>query len=83
MASVLPLWQLIAARGRLHRSQLYPLLLRISTYLMRWARNKYRRLRAFKRFKRWWLDLLDPRARTLRPLGLDTLVLTDWMRRAE
>jgi RNA-directed DNA polymerase len=45
--------------GRFHRSQLYPLLLRISTYLMRWARNKYRRLRAFKRFKKWWLGLLD------------------------
>jgi RNA-directed DNA polymerase len=45
--------------GRFYRSQLYPLLRRINTYLMRWARRKYKRLRAFKRFKAWWLGVVD------------------------
>ena len=45
--------------GRFYRSALYPLLKRINTYLMRWARKKYKRLRSFKRFKAWWTGLLD------------------------
>ena len=45
--------------GRFYRSQLYPFLSRINTYLMRWARKKYRRLRAFKRFKTWWTGLVE------------------------
>jgi Group II intron, maturase-specific domain len=45
--------------GRFYRSQLYPFLTRINTYLMRWARKKYRRLHAFKRFKAWWTGLID------------------------
>jgi RNA-directed DNA polymerase len=45
--------------GRYRRSELYRLLQRINTYLMRWARNKYQRLRGFKKFKRWWSGLLD------------------------
>jgi len=45
--------------GRFYRSRMYPLLLRINTYLMRWARRKYRRLRGFKSFKKWWTGLLD------------------------
>ena len=45
--------------GRFYRSQLYPILQRISTYLMRWAGKKYRRLRPYKRFKAWWSGLLD------------------------
>ncbi|MFG1961690.1 group II intron reverse transcriptase/maturase [Nonomuraea sp. NPDC049028] len=44
--------------GRFYRSQLYPLLQRVNTYLARWARKKYRRLRSFKRFKAWWAGLL-------------------------
>lgn len=40
--------------GRSCRSQLYPLLRRVSTYLMRWAGKTYKRLRACKRFMRWW-----------------------------
>jgi RNA-directed DNA polymerase len=44
--------------GRFYRSQLYPFLTRINTYLMRWARKKYRRLKAFKRFKAWWTGLV-------------------------
>jgi RNA-directed DNA polymerase len=40
--------------GRFYRTEMWPLLRRVSTYLMRWARAKYRRLRADKRFRRWW-----------------------------
>jgi RNA-directed DNA polymerase len=43
--------------GRFYRTEMHVLLRRINTYLMRWARRKYKRLRAFKRFKRWWHEL--------------------------
>jgi RNA-directed DNA polymerase len=45
--------------GQFYRSALHPLLRRINTYLMRWARRKYKRLRALKRFNKWWAGLLD------------------------
>ena len=45
--------------GRFSRSEMYPLLRRISTYLMRWAWQKYRRLRTYQRFQKWWSGLLD------------------------
>jgi RNA-directed DNA polymerase len=45
--------------GRFYRSAMYPLLQRVSTYLMRWTWKKYRRLRTHKRFKPWWRGLLD------------------------
>ena len=35
------------------------LLRRINTYLMRWAQQKFKRLRAFKQAKRWWNGLLQ------------------------
>lgn len=40
--------------GRFYRSELYPLLKRINTYLMRWVRKKYRRLHGFKKAHAWW-----------------------------
>jgi RNA-directed DNA polymerase len=40
--------------GRFFRSQMYPLLRRVSIYLTRWAGRKYRRLRTYQGFKRWW-----------------------------
>ena len=43
--------------GRFYRSALDPLLRRVSFYLRRWAGNKYKRLRAHKRFQRWWAGL--------------------------
>jgi RNA-directed DNA polymerase len=43
--------------GRFTRSEMYPLLARINSYLMRWARNKYKRLRSYRRCKRWWIAL--------------------------
>lgn len=45
--------------GRFYRSAMAPLLERVNTYVRRWAGRKYRRLRTFKRFKRWWTGLLD------------------------
>jgi RNA-directed DNA polymerase len=45
--------------GRFYRSELYPFLRRINTYLVRWARKKYKRLRSFKRRRAWWTGLLD------------------------
>ena len=45
--------------GRFYRSALYPLLQRVSTYLRRWAGQKYKRLRTFKRVKRWWTGLIQ------------------------
>ena len=35
------------------------LLRRINTYLMRWARKKYKRLGSYKRFRKWWNGLID------------------------
>jgi RNA-directed DNA polymerase len=43
--------------GAFRRSRLYPLLRRINTYLMRWARGKYKRLRGTRTFSRWWAGL--------------------------
>jgi len=43
--------------GEYYRSALYPLLRRINAYLKRWAAKKYKRLRTYKRFKRWWTGL--------------------------
>jgi RNA-directed DNA polymerase len=45
--------------GRFGRSELYPLLQRINTYLMRWAARKYKRLRAWNRRKQWWLRVIN------------------------
>jgi RNA-directed DNA polymerase len=50
--------------GRYYRVEMDPLLKRINTCLMRWARKKYKRLRSFKRLKAWW------KAVTERDLGL-------------
>ena len=44
--------------GRFYRTELNGLLRRINTYLVRWARRKFKRLQAFKRARRWWHGLL-------------------------
>jgi hypothetical protein len=43
--------------GRFYRTALDRLLKRINTYLMRWAQRKYKRLRPFRKARRWWKDL--------------------------
>lgn len=45
--------------GRFYRSAMAHLLKRVNAYLRRWAAKKYKRLRPFHRFKRWWAGLLD------------------------
>jgi RNA-directed DNA polymerase len=45
--------------GRFYRTELNALLRRINTYLVRWARRKFRRLRSFKKARRWWHGLLQ------------------------
>jgi RNA-directed DNA polymerase len=45
--------------GRFYRTGLYPLLKRINTYLVRWARKKYKRLHGFKKAKAWWDAVCD------------------------
>ena len=44
--------------GRFYPTELNTLLKRINTYLVRWARRKFRRLRSFKKARRWWNGLL-------------------------
>jgi RNA-directed DNA polymerase len=45
--------------GRFYRSEMAPLLRRVSTYLKRWTGKKYRRLRTHKRFVKWWLGIQE------------------------
>ncbi len=45
--------------GQFYWTVMDPLLQRVNTYLRRCAGKKYRRLRTFKRFKRWWTGLLE------------------------
>jgi RNA-directed DNA polymerase len=45
--------------GRYYRTELYPLLRRVNIYMRRWAGKKYRRLRTYMRFKRWWTGILE------------------------
>jgi hypothetical protein len=40
--------------GAFYRSELYPLLARINAYLMRWLRNKHKRLRGRKKARQAW-----------------------------
>ena len=44
--------------GAFYRSELYSLARHIDQHLLRWAMQKFKRLRAFKRAKRWWNGLL-------------------------
>jgi RNA-directed DNA polymerase len=43
--------------GKFYRTALNSLLQRINTYLVRWAKRKYRRLRSFKKVRTWWEGL--------------------------
>jgi RNA-directed DNA polymerase len=43
--------------GRYYRTALDGLLRRINAYLMRWAQRKYKRLRPFRKARRWWHGL--------------------------
>jgi hypothetical protein len=43
--------------GRYYRTALNGLLQRINTYLVRWAKRKYKRLRSYKKVRKWWEGL--------------------------
>jgi hypothetical protein len=45
--------------GQYYRSALIALLRRINAYILRWARKKYKRLRAFKRAIVWWRTVVQ------------------------
>jgi hypothetical protein len=44
--------------GRFNRSALYPFLQRINAYLMRFLRNKFKRVRSFKKAKAGWQRII-------------------------
>ena len=44
--------------GEFNRFEMYSFLRRINTYLTRWARKKFKRLRTYRRFKVWWEGLV-------------------------
>src|SRR5258708_39458815 len=44
--------------GKFYKTELNGLLRRVNTYLVRWARRKFKRLRSFKNAKRWGNSLL-------------------------
>ena len=45
--------------GAFYRTALYPLLLRINAYLMRWIRKKYKRLRGKKKARECWQGITE------------------------
>jgi RNA-directed DNA polymerase len=49
--------------GKFYRTAMDALLRRINTYLVRWARRKFKRLRSFKKAKRWWNGLIQRQPR--------------------
>jgi hypothetical protein len=49
--------------GRFYRSQMAPLLQRVNTYLRRWAARKYRKLRNYQSFRRWWDGVIQRQPR--------------------
>jgi RNA-directed DNA polymerase len=44
--------------GKFYRSALYPLLSCINAYLVRWIRNKYKRLRGVKKAIQCWRGII-------------------------
>jgi RNA-directed DNA polymerase len=50
--------------GAFYRSALHPLLRRINAYLVRWLRNKFKRLRALKRAAACWQRITRQQSRT-------------------
>ena len=50
--------------GRFNPSALYRILQRINTYLMRFLRNKFKRVRSFKKAKAGWQRIIDQHPKT-------------------
>ena len=68
--------------GAFYRSELYPLLSRINSYLMRWIRKKYKRLRTIRKAAGCWQRVTSQYPPALRPLGMGARLLVDRMTRA-
>jgi len=68
--------------GAFYRTVLHPLLECINSYLMRWLRKKYRRLRAFLKAKGVLAADNPPVPKAFRPLGLERRVLRTKLTRA-
>ena len=49
--------------GRFYRSAMAPLLQRVNAYVRRWAGRKYRKLRTYRAFRRWWTRLIERQPR--------------------
>jgi RNA-directed DNA polymerase len=49
----------VAYYGRYYGTGLNSLLRRINACLVRWARRKYKRLRTYKKARRWWEGLIQ------------------------
>jgi len=50
----------MAYYGAFYRSALYPVLQRINSYLVRWMRRKYKRLRSKRKaLDTWWRIITD------------------------
>jgi group II intron reverse transcriptase/maturase len=64
--------------GTFYRSALYPLLGRINSYLMRWSRNKYKRLRSRKKARDQWELAVKLRPRFFAHWAWVTWVPTAW-----
>ena len=64
--------------GAFYRSALYPLLARVNAYVMRWSRNKYKRLRGRKRARDQWEAAVRGRPRFFAHWAWVTWVPTVW-----
>jgi RNA-directed DNA polymerase len=64
--------------GAFYRSALYPLLARINAYLMRWLRNKHKRLRGRKMAQRAWAEAVTMRSRYFAHWAWVTAVPAVW-----
>ncbi|MFD7609264.1 group II intron reverse transcriptase/maturase [Streptomyces mirabilis] len=64
--------------GAFSRSALYPLLARINAYVMRWSRNKYRRLRGRKKAQAAWERAVKLRPRFFAQWAWVTWVPAAW-----
>ncbi len=54
----------------------------VNAYVMRWIRNKYKRLPTTKKAKSCWQRITRPTSPALRPLGMGARFLVDRMTRA-
>ena len=64
--------------GQFYRSAMYPLLMRINAYLMRWVRTKYRRFKGRWAFHRGWQWVTEKYPRLFAHWEWTTMVPNAW-----